>query len=67
MRKDKKCHYKDLMVLALSFAAARSIFSVMLNIVETRYILAQILFFELVIVLILTELIIVRKNIASLA
>ncbi len=53
---------RDVMTLALSFVLARSIFSGLLKLVETRYTLMQMPVMELVVVLIITQIILEWSN-----
>ena len=61
--KDKKSHYRDMMVLAVSFVMARSIFSVTLHYIETRYTVMVMPVLELLVVLVVVKFLIERKSI----
>lgn len=63
--KDKYSHYKDFLILAFSFIAARSIFSGFMNYVETRYTLMQMPIIETIAVLIIAKFIIGTRHTLS--
>ncbi len=60
--KDEKSRFRDFMVLTLSFIMARSIFSVTLNYIDTRYTLMLMPILELLVVLVVVEFLIARKS-----
>lgn len=60
--KDNDFPYRDLLALALSFVIARSVFSGLANLVETRYTLMQMPIIELVVILIFAQTIVRLKS-----
>jgi len=60
--KDKESSFRDIVTLTISFVIARSIFSGLMNYVETRYTLTQIPIMEMATVLIFAHLIFQRNK-----